>query len=477
MVKKLIKGLLKKKEAAPPPQQAAPEEDIPDELPPLAEDVAEGAAKAPEKPVAEAPAAPAAPEAPKEAPAAPPPAEEKPAEPPKEEAPKENVLPTGNEAPDELPSLEFEKHASSLDLRTDEEKQAAVKKEEPKAPPKTPSKDEKQNPLPEGHEGMPAEIKKAKMAKEGTPEPKSPLPKLEDFKKLSSKLEADDSLSSLEAGFFSNLLDHMKKADSTKEKLLTGDLYARMSNYWDLKKHEIKTGTTVSTEQHLESEMITVLEELKTLEFKWQRQKMALEEDLKFLEQREREIKNKTDELRRVTNELSMFKNVKPEEYFRLRNGVLLKNMHDLVDMLEIMDETTFGHHVSGRKNDFADWVKHVFADKMLGDRVRSSKSRAEMIDTLLDHPVIQLRQRKIKKRLHPAQYFFLANGVVIKSAAELSDALKAMDTKLFQKHVDLEKNDFAVWLKKVVREPELAAHIEKAHTKKEMIAALDIYL
>ena len=69
-----------------------------------------------------------------------------------------------------------------------------------------------------------------------------------------------------------------------------------------------------------------LLTQLQNLENKWQTQKVALEEDLKFLHERESEIQLKTSELAKIMNELKLYKNVPPEKYFCLYNGVIIKN-------------------------------------------------------------------------------------------------------------------------------------------------------
>jgi mannitol/fructose-specific phosphotransferase system IIA component (Ntr-type) len=251
-----------------------------------------------------------------------------------------------------------------------------------------------------------------------------------------------------------------------------------MANYWELKKHEIKTGTSLPAEKKLEEDLIKELEQLKILEQKWQVQKLALEEDLKFLHEREREIQAKVEELKRISNELNLFKNVKPEQYFRLYNGVVLKNLHDLIDILEIIDEETFNHHVTNDKNDFSAWIKDAIKDKNLAEKIKKAKTKEEMIEILETEPLVMENIKlEYKKHLPPRKYFWLANGVVIKSLYQLLDALKAMNNELFEKHVNEEKNDFSSWVKNTLKNNDLAERLEKAKTKEEMVDILEVFL
>ena len=156
-----------------------------------------------------------------------------------------------------------------------------------------------------------------------------------------------------------------------------------MGSYWDIKKHEIKSGKSLSPEKKLEDDLVKKLGELKMLEQKWQVQKLALEEDLKFIHEREREIQTQIKELKLISNELSLFRHVNPEQYFHMRNGVVLKCLHDLIDILEVIDNETFDYHVNNNKNDFSEWVRHIFRDNKIADKMKNAKTKLEMIETL----------------------------------------------------------------------------------------------
>jgi len=320
-------------------------------------------------------------------------------------------------------------------------------------------------------EELPEEIKKAKAAKANKElEIEEPEEKAE--------ISEEKIKPEIEIGFFSSISEHIKKHEGHKDKLLSGDLFSRMANYWDLKKHEIKTGTSLSSEKKFEEDLINQLDQLKILEQKWQVQKLALGEDIKFLHEREREIQIKVEELNRISNELSLFKSVKPEEYFHLHNGIVLKSMYDLIDTLEIIDDETFGHHVTKDKNDFSDWIEYVIKYKDIAEKIRNAKTKEEIIEILETEPIIMENlNTEYKTHLPPGKYFQLANGVVIKSLYQLSDALKAIDEELFGKHVNEGKNDFVSWVRNALKNEDLAEKLEKARTKQEMVDILEVFL
>lgn len=411
-MKKFISGILGRKEEAKESNS-----EVPDELPPLAEDIVAKASESQKEAKTEFPASKATEQ------------EEVPDElPPLEDPPKsEEILETGT-----VDDLDKERVDDS------------------------------------DKESIPEAIKKAKLAKLKPDE--IPMPR--DVYTTKERIKAG-----IELGLFSNILEHIKKHDGAKERLLAGDLFARMDNYWEIRKHEIKAGIQLPAEKKLEEDLVNKLEELKALEQKWQVQKLALEEDLKFIHEREREIQIKIKDLNMISNELSLFRNVKPEEYFYMHNGVVLKNLHDLIDILEVIDEATLSCHVKDNKNDFGEWIRHVFKDNALADKIKNAKTKIEMIEILETIPVIGESEKPSTVVLSPKKYFWLANGTVIRNIYELSDALRVMSDELFSKHVNENKNDIAKWVNDVLKNEHLSQKLNKAKTRKEMIEILEAFL
>jgi len=71
-----------------------------------------------------------------------------------------------------------------------------------------------------------------------------------------------------------------------------------------------------------------------------------------------------------------------------------------------------------------------------------------------------------IHDEVHPDFHFYLPDGTPIKSIKGLSDALKTMDEKTFKGHVSAKKNDFAEWIRVVLKKDELAEKIAKQKTR-----------
>ena len=69
----------------------------------------------------------------------------------------------------------------------------------------------------------------------------------------------------------------------------------------------------------------------------------------------------------------------KPEQYFILITGVPLKNIKELINSFETMNEWVFRHHVNEARNDFANWIKDVFNEKELSEEVKDVRDMHEM--------------------------------------------------------------------------------------------------
>jgi len=81
---------------------------------------------------------------------------------------------------------------------------------------------------------------------------------------------------------------------------------------------------------------------------------------------------------------------ISPEEYFHLCNGRVLKNLYELLNALKSIDEETFSHHVNDHKNDFGNWVKHVFHEDFLAEQIFAARDRegiSRLIENHLFHP------------------------------------------------------------------------------------------
>jgi len=61
---------------------------------------------------------------------------------------------------------------------------------------------------------------------------------------------------------------------------------------------------------------------------------------------------------------------------------------------------------------------------------------------------------------------FWVCDGRAIRSLRELPDVLKSMDAGAFKHHVNKERNDFANWIKDVIKDKTLAKSLKKSKPK-----------
>ena len=76
-------------------------------------------------------------------------------------------------------------------------------------------------------------------------------------------------------------------------------------------------------------------------------------------------MKKRVKKIKRVQS-----KRVKPENYFYLCDGGVLKNLKELAKTIRNMPEEHFEHHVNSNNNDFANWVIHVLKEAKLGEEM-----------------------------------------------------------------------------------------------------------
>lgn len=77
-----------------------------------------------------------------------------------------------------------------------------------------------------------------------------------------------------------------------------------------------------------------------------------------------------------------MFRNIpacEEEKAFRVRDGNQLRNLKDLHDCFEGMDENTFDHHVNEERNDFSSWVRDVLDDDKLANDLEEASGKTVM--------------------------------------------------------------------------------------------------
>jgi len=83
------------------------------------------------------------------------------------------------------------------------------------------------------------------------------------------------------------------------------------------------------------------------------------------------------------------------DKRFFVHDGRISSNIQQLADSLENMSEESYNHHVTLLKNDFSNWIRHVFGDDKLAKDLEQSNNSSEATKVLKDR--IVWLQNKLK--------------------------------------------------------------------------------
>jgi len=96
----------------------------------------------------------------------------------------------------------------------------------------------------------------------------------------------------------------------------------------------------------------------------------------------------------------------KAERYFYVCNGDVLKDLDELLNAVENMDDQSLAHHFNSEKNDFAEWVRKVLRERDLANKLKYSKTREEMAEIIrnrINTPTEKERKKEIIESMKEA--------------------------------------------------------------------------
>jgi len=79
-------------------------------------------------------------------------------------------------------------------------------------------------------------------------------------------------------------------------------------------------------------------------------------------------------------------KDAPQEHYFVLCNGRTVKNIKELADVMEELEDQVFNYHVTPEKNDFATWIKDIFKEIELAEKLAGAKDKKHIQLVLYKH-------------------------------------------------------------------------------------------
>ena len=83
------------------------------------------------------------------------------------------------------------------------------------------------------------------------------------------------------------------------------------------------------------------------------------------------------------------------DKRFFSHDGCILSNLQQLTECLLHMPEDSYHHHVTPLKNDFSNWIRHVFGDDKLANDLADCRHAPEAARIIKDR--IAWLQKKTK--------------------------------------------------------------------------------
>ena len=80
---------------------------------------------------------------------------------------------------------------------------------------------------------------------------------------------------------------------------------------------------------------------------------------------------------------MDLNKEISGEFYFGLVDGRVLKSVPELLEALKNMDDWVYQHHVNQERNDFVNWIRHVYENEELAKKLEKAKKQKQVIKVI----------------------------------------------------------------------------------------------
>ncbi|MFP4567442.1 MAG: hypothetical protein ACLFN8_00710 [Candidatus Woesearchaeota archaeon] len=172
--------------------------------------------------------------------------------------------------------------------------------------------------------------------------------------------------------------DDLKKKNKLKS-LIEKDLFDTLNDF-----HDNEDSGTPFIIHHDELNQIihSKIESLKVLENMWHTKKSELKLLQKEVDTSESKLKSELSELKKLMSDFVEDK-LDENKHFNLSNGETISSIRELKEKLKSMSDAVFYHHVNDHRNDFANWVDHVFHNNELANKLREARSKDDLLRIL----------------------------------------------------------------------------------------------
>ncbi len=86
---------------------------------------------------------------------------------------------------------------------------------------------------------------------------------------------------------------------------------------------------------------------------------------------------------------------VPEHQYFYFVNGERVKNVKELAEIMDKLEQEVFDYHVNAQKNDFYNWVKDVFNDVELAEKIMGVTGPKHLQFTIYKHVADKALKKK----------------------------------------------------------------------------------
>lgn len=203
-----------------------------------------------------------------------------------------------------------------------------------------------------------------------------------DFDDAAKELKSSDLPS-----FFAELEKRIFERGLDRKHLVSQDIMERLKDYHD----SLNKGVPFFLhELEIEEEIAKSLSSLKEIETEWLLTKRNVSIAEKVLFEKESELEKKLSHFRGLLSSAEKFRafNAVADEdkYFILLDGTIIRSIQELLKILPGMKDEVFFYHVTSEKNDFANWIRHVFSLDDLASKVSGAKSKKEILEVLRNY-------------------------------------------------------------------------------------------